>query len=149
MRSLGVTGTRGGMTAPQLRAVLAFYRQHHPIYLHHGDCIGADAEMHEVATAFATSITIHPPDVAKYRAWCDSKYINKPLPYRERNQAIVKAADTLLVLPSGTMKKQPRSGTWMTYRIARTQGVRCVVIHPDGEMEVKERDLFPIIHEKK
>lgn len=54
-------------------------------------------------------------------------------PYRPRNLLLVQYADELEALPEGPEKAHPRSGTWMTVRIAHDHGVPVKVHGLKGE----------------
>ena len=145
MLHVGFTGTRRGMTTRQelafqrvlggLGAVTAF---------HHGDCIGADYQAHEIAAMLDIPIVIHPPIDGSRRAFCATSTdlaswcvaeIRKPLPYLERNRAIVDASSVLIAVPYEARGSVPRSGTWSTVRYAVKRGVTVIVIRPDGTVE--------------
>jgi hypothetical protein len=126
---IGFTGTQVGLTAPQrekLRAVLAARSGE----LHHGDCIGADAEAHAIAAELGYRIHIHPPESGGKRAWCTGHSSEPPQHYLDRNRAIVDAADALIATPKGP--EELRSGTWSTIRYARSRRRPIYVIWPDG-----------------
>ena len=60
---IGITGTEKGMTLAQYNSAYDLIRKlssDHNI-LHHGDCLGADAEFHVIAEEFGFRIHIHPP----------------------------------------------------------------------------------------
>lgn len=42
--------------------------------------------------------------------------------YRARNEEVVRLSDALLAFPEGSEEDHPRSGTWMTVRLARKAG---------------------------
>jgi hypothetical protein len=98
---------------------------------HHGDCMGADSEAHEVAEAAfgAKKIWVHPPDDAKKRAFRVSSHVARPRPYLERNRAIVDASDMVIAAPK-SMTEELRSGTWATVRYARKTGKRVLILEP-------------------
>jgi hypothetical protein len=133
VKILGVTASRVGLTARQLAVASNFLVGH--AELHHGDCIGGDADIHHLVRQIApsTKIVIHPPTEDKNRANCEGDAIEEPLPYRERNQAIVDACEFLIGFPH-TMVEIRRSGTWMTIRMARASKTPGVIILPDGTM---------------
>lgn len=137
MTILGITGTRTAPTPEQLRALAQAVVGAHEV--HHGDCVGADRFAHYAALAvrharsFWPRIVIHPPKVAAYRAFClDADAVEPERHYRERNAQIVQRAGRLFALPSDYEKRAPRSGTWMTVRMARRHGVPVEIVLPDG-----------------
>lgn len=119
---VGFTGTQRGMSAKQLVALTELFAKYRDkiTEFHHGDCIGADRQAHDIACAMIgeDKVYIHPPDVDTKRAFCESPHILRPQGYLARNVAIVEATDRLIAAP----KKGPaaiRSGTWYTVRRAR------------------------------
>lgn len=135
MTRIGFTGTRTGMSDVQREALRRLLLDMQLAEFHHGDCVGADAEAHAVALALGVPVVIHPPRGAVLRAFCSgSAQVLRPLSYAQRNQAIVDAVDVLVVAPRGNVE-EIRSGTWATYRYARRQGVKCVVL-PRNEARV-------------
>jgi len=124
---LGFTGTRHGMSQRQWEAfellLCELDGKHGVTEFHHGDCVGADKDAHlSVArTLLNCDIVIHPPEDPKLRAWMISETILRPLPYLERNRAIVNAVDLLVAAPF-TNHEEVRSGTWATIRYAKKVG---------------------------
>lgn len=114
------------------------------VEFHHGDCVGADAQAHQLVRSLYADpeegwfVVTHPPTDPKARAWCGVVEYDGPgdqlfpKPYLERNHAIVDATDCLIACPDGPERE--RSGTWATVRYARRRGKRVVVIMPDGEL---------------
>lgn len=99
---------------------------------HHGDCEGADEEFHGVMESLANPyVIVHPPADDKHRAWCVGDETRKPLPYAQRNAAIVAESDLMIAAPA-EHEEQRRGGTWMTVRIARRQKKPLVIVYPDG-----------------
>lgn len=97
---------------------------------HHGDCIGSDAQAHEIAQAFGCKIVIHPPINPSKRAFCKGEItILEPRQYLDRNHDIVDACETLIATPK-TSEEELRSGTWATIRYARKTGKNVIVLHP-------------------
>lgn len=134
---VGFTGSREGMTSAQHEAVRAILSALRPGDVHHGDCVGADNDLHEICVELGLWITIHPPDVERHRAHCGGVWVSvthPPLPYRKRNLAIVDACDLLIACPSGneSADSQRRSGTWMTVRMARKTGKSVHIVYPNG-----------------
>ncbi len=131
---IGVSGSRSGPSEQQQRFINDLFAVNdQEIEVHHGDCVGVDAAVHTAAQQANHRVVIHPPDTATYRAFCkgsdESMHV---LSYRERNQAIVDAVDVLLAFPEGTEATFPRSGTWMTIRMAWRRGIPVTVILPNG-----------------
>lgn len=109
------------------------------LYFHHGDCVGADEQSHDLAVENVYHIVIHPPTENKHRAWCDSEYMtmHEPKEYLERNRDIVDASEFMIATPA-TYDEVLRSGTWSTIRYARKTGKPLVIFLPDGR-EIRER----------
>lgn len=131
---IGFTGTRESLTHWQLSHLQDVFRYQRPTEIHHGDCLGADAMVHAMAsTNRDIHIVVHPPTNEKLRAFCkgDNVTILDPLPFIERNHAIVDACEIVIALPQ-TEEEQVRSGTWATARYALKTGKRLMLIHPGG-----------------
>jgi hypothetical protein len=128
---IGFTGTHHGMTPAQVRVFRSILSGHKGAALHHGDCVGADAQAHEVACSLGRDVTIHPPVIGAQRAWKTSPDIRAPRPYLSRSKDIVRETDMLIAAPAEA-KEQRRSGTWSTVRFARKLGKPVFVISPDG-----------------
>lgn len=73
----GFTGTRFGMTLKQDDVVKEILASSDLKELHHGDCVGADAESHSIVASRAAlgeaRIVIHPPVDEEHRAFCKAK----------------------------------------------------------------------------
>lgn len=130
---IGFTGTQVGMTEKQVAALTDFLGKHSkksiPLFFHHGDCVGADAQAHDVAYRMGYMIVIHPPINQSKRAWCKGGSILEPDEYLARNHAIVDACDILIVTPRSGIESV-RSGTWATVRYAKKQGTRIHMLNP-------------------
>ena len=136
---IGFTGTRHGMSHIQ-RIALQYLIQGNVQCFRHGDCVGADADAHEIAVHCSIpKIIIHPPMNPKFRAFChrDYKDISKDssiilLPeddYLARNKQIVLGSDLLIAAPTA-LSEELRSGTWHTIRYARKLGVPVIILDP-------------------
>src|SRR5262245_20065405 len=91
---VGVTGTQGGLTEKQFEALGALFRSTRVDGLHHGDCIGADAQVHEAAMDRGIQVIVHPPSNGSKRAYVKGATItNPPFEYLVRNRHIVEAAE--------------------------------------------------------
>ncbi len=138
MRSLGFTGTRRGMTQAQKKFVHGIIVASSCSSGHHGDCIGSDADFHDMLEEMALSFTIfiHPSNENTYRAFKGSgegefdTVILPPKPPLVRNRDIVIASDLMLATPAGP--EILRSGTWSTIRFARQMLRPIVIVMPDG-----------------
>jgi hypothetical protein len=143
MYHVGFTGTQEGMSPEQEKKLGKYLhnllRKKAEITLHHGDCVGADAQAHTIALSMGIKVCLHPPLDPKKRAFCEGWsdiYLAKE--YLTRNRDIVDASDVLIATPGGFQEKK-RSGTWATIRYATcglAKKVKCAqIIWPDGEME--------------
>ena len=129
MIRVGFTGTQKGMTEFQKEKFNYHIQRIKPDEFHHGDCIGADEEAHNIVRKVLPDcrIVIHPPLNPSKRAWCVGDVYHTEREYKERNYDIVEYSDVLIATP-----EQPdeilRSGTWMTIRYARKWKVRDIII---------------------
>lgn len=135
IRRLGFTGTQKGLTVSQkdsLTNVLDSFLKLGYTWMHNGDCIGADEQAANIWLELGGALHLHPPTNDSKRAFLSFfDDGSPPQPYRERNQAIVDAADRLVACPAG-MTEELRSGTWMTIRMARKRGIVITIVWPDG-----------------
>jgi hypothetical protein len=131
----GYTGSKFGMTSFQqqtLNWVLsnqAGAADEQPKF-HHGDCIGGDEQAAKIAKALGFWTIGHPPTDPKLRAFFPSDEERDPLPYLQRDRALVKEVPMLVATPHGPEIR--RSGTWATIRYAREAGVPRLIIRPNG-----------------
>lgn len=136
---VGFTGTRNGMTGQQKRAVADLLERLKPVALHHGDCVGADADCFNICREVSpqTHIIAWPADSDAYRAFTDSDEIRDPQPPLGRNKEIVRFSDELIATPVSP-REYRRSGTWATVRDARTNGKRIHIVLPRGRVETED-----------
>jgi hypothetical protein len=135
---IGVTGTRNEPMQEQLEGVHKFLnaalthcRTNDDILeLHHGDCVGADAAVANMAKAMGIFIVCHPPLKHDLRAQVPSHEYRTPKSYFERNRAIVNETDFLIAVPFQT-SPQKKGGTWYTVDYANKQGKKVKVIYPN------------------
>jgi hypothetical protein len=136
----GFTGSRYGMTTPQMRAVSGYLS--HILLIHdtaepagiqvrHGDCIGSDAQFHVIATVLGCRTVAHPPLNERLRAYCAADEILPPKDYLARDRDIVAGSAALVATP-GTSSWQRHSGTWTTIGYAVDAGLPVTVCLPDG-----------------
>lgn len=135
--TIGFIGSQKGMTDFQKSELIKLLASFQCSEFIHGDCIGADAEAHDLAKASGVSyFTIYPPEDPKKRAYKDNRerwdrtydwyqfqgnkgnyFIrwHMPLPYLKRNRLIVDASALLIATPK-EFKNTMQSGTWSTIR---------------------------------
>jgi hypothetical protein len=132
MTAIGFTGTQRGMTDAQWATLwrLLCARSGE---LHQGDCIGADEQAAHGARAAGFRVIGHPHTVTFRRAFFPADETREPLPYLERNHAIVDWCAEIIATP-GEAIEQLRSGTWATIRYARKKRRPLHVILPDGSV---------------
>lgn len=124
---VGVTGTQYGAKPLQLAALYTILRGWGgPVFteLHHGVCIGADAQAHRAfRSEFGPNIKIvgHPPlDESRMATGLDFDELRAPKDYIARNHDMVDEVEGLIVIPRFAYE-EIRSGTWATYRYAVKQ----------------------------
>ncbi len=117
---IGVTGTRQGMSMHQKEQFVLKLFELNLTEFRHGDCIGADAEAHDIVREFFpdVKIIIYPPVLTKNRAWKKGDIIMEPEPYLTRDHKIVDASEFMIGAPH-TDEEVLRSDTWATIRYAR------------------------------
>lgn len=129
---IGVTGTRNGMNLEQSFLVRA-YLSGFPAgsELHHGDCVGVDAEVAEIARELGFRVICHPPEKTELRAFHESDESRTPYNYLRRDRNIVDETDQLLVVPMHT-EWQPKGGTWYTHDYAKKKNKPLEIIWPEN-----------------
>jgi hypothetical protein len=120
---VGFTGTQLGMSQHQKEQFVLKLFELNPTEFHHGDCIGADAEAHDIVREFFPNVKIHihPPVYSNKRAFKKGDVIYKEDHYLNRDRRIVESTEYLIGSPK-TDKEELRSGTWTTVRHARKTG---------------------------
>ena len=116
---VGFTGTRQGMSQHQKEQFVLKLCDMDVHEFHHGDCIGADADAHDIVREFFPNvkIVIHPPDKTTTQAFKKGDESRMPAPYITRDKAIVNETEYLIGAPH--CEEIIRSGTWTTIRHAR------------------------------
>lgn len=125
---IGFTGTRNGMTEKQQQEVRRILEDSQPTEAHHGDCVGADEEFHQICVDLGIDTFIHPPIKPDLRAFCSGDVEYEPKEYLQRNRAIVNSADVMLATPS--TNKRSRGGTWYTINYSLTVEKPTRIIYP-------------------
>jgi hypothetical protein len=132
---IGVTGTRSGMSEYQKYTVretlLGVIERHPESELHHGDCVGVDVEVAEMARDLGFKVVCHPPVKSDLRAYHQSDEFRVPVTYFARNKNIVNETELLLVIPYQSTP-QPTGGTWYTHDYARNTDHNYKVIYPES-----------------
>ena len=138
MIKIGFTGTRKGMTSAQKKTFYELLSSYLAVDFHHGDCIGAYAEAHDMVVALGCRTIIHQPDNDSARAFKQGDVMRSPLPYLDRNKQIVNSTQLLIATPE-TAEETLRSGTWSTVRYAcKSPGMMVYVILPDGKIDKRK-----------
>lgn len=127
---LGFTGTQVGCTVEQCLAVVTWLNSREFEVFHHGDCTGADSDVHVLASHCGLWTIAHPPINEAKRAFCVVNECLPPYKYLVRNRHIVESTSHLLVCPKGP--EELRSGTWSTARYARKKEKPFTIIWPNG-----------------
>ena len=135
MFHIGFTGTQKGMSINQFDDMVEIFKdaiaKHKDVVLHHGDCLGADHQAHDLAVALGIRTHIHPPNDEKMRAFCKGDSTEPEKKDMDRNQDIVNASDLVIATPAQSTEVL-RSGTWATVRRARKKGVELIILDPQG-----------------
>lgn len=120
------------MTPRQKEAFFRFIKKDSSGEFHHGDCIGADFDAHQIVSKINKHrIVIHPCDIVYMRAFCVGDEILKPRKPLTRNEIMVDLCEILFATPGEFLEKQ-RGGTWFTIRYARKTSKPLIIIFPDG-----------------
>ena len=144
---VGFTGTRNGMTSQQINmfqdlVVKLFYNKGVAEF-HHGDCVGADADAHDIMESFNAARTdkvmlhIHPPVDDKLQAKRTADVVHEPDTYLARNRKIVNAVDAMIACPP-TNTEMKRGGTWYTINYSRKTNTEIYIIYPNGRIELEQ-----------
>jgi len=138
MHHIGFTGTQSGMTDTQYLITKLFFQKYKIEIedVHHGDCIGADADFHILVRLYSNiKIIIHPPKNKSKRAFKQGDVILEPDEYLKRNHDIVDACNILLATPKEN-EEVLRSGTWATIRYGKKSKKMVIIIFPDGKVDI-------------
>lgn len=131
---IGMTGTRNGMTEAQKDCFADLLGSLYNVtHHHHGDCVGADAESHDIAEQCGVECIIHPPVKTELRAYKLSTDVKTPKGYFERNRDIVNESQLLVGFPATMF--ETKGGTWYTINYGKKQGKPVYIVYPDGSIE--------------
>lgn len=136
---LGVTATRNGLLLPQMGVAIKIFRALAPQLemLHHGDCIGGDAELHDLCRKVSNNLVHihgHLPNDDSQRAFCKCDSYSDPLPYIKRNHVIVNVSQLIVAFPAEYTMRLRGSGTWATIRYAKLRKP-LIIVYPNGKVE--------------
>jgi hypothetical protein len=132
---LGFTGTRSGMTDAQKNVFRRVILELKPTEFHHGDCVGADAEAHDIVRELLPEcrIVVHPPNKNELRAFKQGDLILKEDGYLSRNRSIV-LLSTILIGTPWEETHGVSGGTWYTIDYAKKLNKLGNIIWPDGRL---------------
>jgi len=139
-RHLAFTGTKNGLTVIQkytLGRELLRLRDEGFLWMHNGDCVGADYDAAKIWTDLKGLVQLHPPLKEKYRArFAKARIVCEPLDYLVRDKRMIECSELTVATPE-TYDEQRRSGTWTTVRYARKERLGLVIVYPDGTVETE------------
>lgn len=120
---IGFTGTQLGMSQHQKEQFVLLLQDMGMTEFHHGDCIGADAEAHDIVREFFPDVKIvgHLPKYKNKQAFKVCDEYRDPLDYLVRDRNIVNETEFLFGAPKQD-EEELRSGTWTTIRHSRKMG---------------------------
>ena len=110
---VGFTGTQLGMSQHQKEQFILLLQDMGMTEFHHGDCIGADAEAHDIVREFFPNVRIigHLPKYKNKQAFKKCDEYRDPLDYLVRDRNIVNETEFLFGAPK-TDEEELRSGSW-------------------------------------
>jgi hypothetical protein len=138
LSTLMVSGSRKGMTTAQKSAFEYFLESTNFQAVRHGDCIGVDAEAHEIVRQCAPTVLIHvhPPTNEKQRAFCDQTasptVVHAAAAFLARDRRMVDLSDFVVAMPKSEREERRGSGTWVVIRYARKRKIPLMIVYPDG-----------------
>ena len=131
--SLGITGTHKGTQPRQMKMLRTFVGSLVFDEAHHGDCIGVDAEFHDIVRELSKAIiVVHPPSNPKRRAWKQGDFILKEKPFMVRDDDIIDESNLMFAAPFQFNEQGRGSGTWAVIRHTRKARKPLIIIWPDG-----------------
>jgi hypothetical protein len=146
---IGFTGTSSGMTQAQRRKIQLIVDHLASVHdlnveAHHGDCIGADAQFHDIMRNGRSNeyIIKHPgffqkkPSDLSHRANCEADETRAPKTHFRRNRDIVHESEVMIAAP--VAKPYPKKGGTaytIDYAIEKKKKVMFIVF-PDGSVDL-------------
>lgn len=128
---IGMIGNKDGISIEATKKFVDFLNDNIITEAHHGDCVGADTDFHNICSNMKINIIVHPPENSTMRAYCKANVILPVKRYLDRNRDIVDQTDILIVFPP-TKEEIIKSGTWSTIRYASKNNKHILIIYSDG-----------------
>jgi hypothetical protein len=126
---VGITGTEKGTSPYQADAVWTLLNFLRPDWLRHGDCVGVDIQVAEMATYLGIGTIAHPacniPE--KYKAHHKSTIVMPEELPLVRDMDMAKSVSIMIACPE-EQKEILRSGTWATVRYARKARIPRIIM---------------------
>ena len=140
---VGFTGTKDGLSVPQLAALEQLLpRIPAARELHHDDGTGAADAAHRIARALSWRIVVHPPAGSRRVRGHLGDIRLDPQPAPAVADAIARATELLIACPASEVEHD-RSNTWITIRRARARRRPIALVPPDGVRRWERPDRIP------
>lgn len=138
---IAFTGTREGMSAKQVTAVLSLMKELQPELVYHGDCIGADTDFHNICILLRGNRTnpgypklhLFPSNRSTRAHNEDYDFIEPQQDPLVRDKDMAKRCDRMIACPK-EFKEVLRSGTWTTRRYGIAANKIIYTFLPDGSL---------------
>lgn len=115
-----------------------------PRRFHHGCCIGADEQAHDISKSIpGLTCHLHRPVDQSQMAVGLVGVEWPPTPYLKRNRSIVRSSALLVAAPHGC--EELRSGTWSTVRYARRLGRPVALVWASGALTLERFPMVPFL----
>lgn len=139
------TGPEQGLTPRQFQVCRSALTANGVTTLCVGDCIGADAQITDLAHELRIATDCHPPSNPAKRAFTTGHWrVHPPRPYLVRNHDMVDDGEFLLAAVTGR-RELLRSGYWATIRYARKIRKARVIVYPDGAFTIETGITVPVL----
>jgi hypothetical protein len=143
---IGFTGSRYGLTDAQGAALAAVFMvinraanwlPDQQLTLHHGACVGADAQAARLARLFGWQTVAYPSTLHEYRADTSADtVVHPPAPPLVRNREIAAHSSLVVACP-----RRSSTGTWHAIRTAANLDRDVIVIDEGGRVYAYDRDV--------
>jgi len=135
-QTIGFTGARKGMTLEQKQTVEEIVQSlDGATHCVHGDCIGADADFHDICVSTGLVPRLRPCTYENMRAYCEGEEVDYPKRPMQRNRDIVAEANVMIACPPNYDEIKSGSGTWATIKFSRRAKKPLYIIYPDGSLD--------------